>query len=256
MALSGLQPFSGAGLLDAQPAGHQGRDPLQWGPPQDQSAGQPAPPAADPVFVPGAEYGDHGSFGIATDHIPGAGEIVGVPVTGYLGPADPRWQEYQRNIRHVHGESTHDAPWHTTGRNIDDGHPLPAVRRLQVTDTTDQHAPNGTIVPSRDIWRSVELIVHNAAKLLNGPWIAYSERPFYNNVAIVAPQSDPTPDADIPGTGRTIGSPSNRYKGAGIAAIQDPGVAVAYMPPAEPATVPDTSTSPDVPSGLEWMTYG
>jgi hypothetical protein len=258
MALSGLTPFADSGLLDAQPAGKQGRDPAQWGIPQGTRNNQPAPqPTPTPVAIPGGEFGMHGSFGIGPADEPGEGTIVGVPVTGIHGPADPRWQQYQSDITSAHSASTKDSPWAQYIKNPADGHPLAGIRRLQVTDITDQHAANATIVPTRDIWRAAEVIVHNVAKTLLVPIISYSERAFYNNIAIVAPQTQQPDPLTLDGTGRQVFSPANTYATTGIAAVQDPGVAVAYQPPAEPDVQPDNSDeSADTNSGLEWMTYG
>lgn len=256
-AVGGVTPYYEGGIADATPAGHQGRDPAQWGRPQDQSAGQAAPAAPTPVAIPGAEFAQHGTFGIAIDPAPGAGRITGVPVTGYLGPADPRWQDWQEDITQARSAGTDDEPWYTEGRNIDDGHPDPYGRRLQVTDITDQHAANGTIVPARGIFRARELVVRNVAKLLLVPIIDYSERPMYPSIAIVAPQTTQPDPYLLEGTGRYVGSPANTYATTGLAQLQDPGVASAYESPAEPAYLPDTQESAAVPAtGLDWLSYG
>lgn len=255
MALDGLTPFGQQGLLDADPAGQQGRDPGQWGIPQDQSRGEPPPAAPTPVFAPGGEYGTGGSFGLHTDVVPGAGEIISVPVTGYLGPADPQWQEWQQELTAAHGDATGDEPYGLYPRTPDDGHPSAATRRLQVSDSTDQHAANATITPSFDVWRAAEMIVHNVAKTLLVPILHYSERPFYNNIAITAPETTQPGAVTIPGTGREIMSPSNLYSGTVYA--YDPGVASAYEQPAEPVITSDNEAAAMAPAqGASWMSYG
>lgn len=262
MALTGLTPFGQQGVLDADPAGVQGRDIAQWGTPQQdqaQWAGEPAPGAPTPVFAPGAEYGMGGDYGLHTDVVPGAGPIVSVPVTGYKGPADPAWQQWQSDIIAARANDTHDEPWDKHIKNPADGHPSVATRRLQVTDTTDQHAANATITPSLDIWRTAELIVHNVAKTLLVPIIHYSERPFYNNVAITAPQTQQPAGFEQDGTGRYQMSPANTYASTGIGSeyAYDPGIAQAYEQPAEPAVTPDSGLAQTAPAmGESWLNYG
>lgn len=252
----GLTPFYEGGIADATPTGTQGRDPAQWGTPQAENAqSQPAPAAQAPVWVPGMEFSPLVEPGLP-EPVPGAGPIVGIPVTGYRGPADDRWQQWQDELAGLHGTDTCDAPAQLYPRDPQDGRPLPAVRRLQVTDTTDQHDTTGAIIPAFGPWRAVERIVHNVAKWLPelGPVIPYSERPFYQDLAITAPETTQPAPVSIPGTGRLIFSPANTSALAAIAATQDPGVAVAYAQPADPQVTADTSTA--LPAQEDWLSYG
>jgi hypothetical protein len=259
--LAGLSPFGEQGILDATPEGVQGRNPAQWGSPQGNAQDQASPAAPTPEFAPGAEYGISDGYGLKTDIVPGEGPIITLPVTSvtYLGPADPRWQEYQQEIITARASDTHDEPYGRHLRTPSDGHPSPAKRRLQVTDSTNQYAANGTIVPSRDIWRAAEVIIHNVAKTLWVPILKYSERPFYNNIAITAPQTDQPNAVEIPGTGRDLMSPQNTYEGTGIGSqyAYNPGVTVAYEQPSEPAVTPDNSAAVSQPGmGGSWLSYG
>ena len=255
--MSGLAPFGTAGVFDATVTGTQGRDPAQWGMPQGNAQTQPAPaPEAHPVYVPGDEFSGGGAFGVTGDD-PGAGVLVGVPVTGYLGPADPRWQAWQDDLTAARSGATEIPPYARHLRTPADGSPLPGSRRLQVTDDTDQYAANGTIVPTRDVWRAVERIVHNVAKTLWEPIIPYSERAFYNNIAIVAPESSQPGGVQLDGTGRLQLSAANSYASTGYALQQDPGVASAYAAPAEPAvTTTEPAGAAIAAPGADWVTYG
>jgi hypothetical protein len=263
MALAGLQPYESPNVYDNVATGQEGRDPGNWGTPNDPShgtlgAGDTVTPATGFTMAPGDEFafgdvdaylaGDYHGRVLDTTPInpPGFGESVPVPVTGYLTPADERHWAYEAELVQAHSEdlggplrARHVNPLAQGGNND-------AAWQMRATDRGSTYNDNGSLVsmpgsgrPALDLYR-----YGDESKMLKGPVVGYGERPMLNNIAAVAAQSEAP---------RSILSPSNRPDP--FFAAVNPGPGVVYQSPPDPQIIAAT-TSTEVMGGLEWMTYG
>jgi len=260
MALAGLQPWQAPNVFSNEVTGTEGRDPAQWGTPNDPShgtlgAGDTVTPATGFSMAPGDEFafGDidayltedyHGRV-LDTTPIdpPGIGESVGVPVTGYMTPHDERHWDYEAGLVAVH-QDDQGGPLRARHVNpLAQGQARDAAWQMRATDRGSTYNDNGSLVslpgserPALDLYR-----YGNESATLKGPVVDYGERPVTNNIAAVAAQSEAP---------RSILTPSNRPDPF-YAAI-NPGPGVVYQSPPDPQIVAAT-TSTEVMGGLEWM---
>jgi hypothetical protein len=262
VALTGLQPYEQSTVFDNTETGSEGRDPSNWGTPNDPAhgvlgSGDTATPASGFQMAPGDEF----AFGDIEDYLtegyhghvldttpinpPGIGEDVPVPVTGYGTPHDERHWEAEAGLVEAHSQ--------------DSGGPLravyvnpPAPGRESVTAWQMLATNRGAVIggPYNDSGLQVsspgsmrpalDLSTHNRAKMLLRPVVPYGERPWFNNIAAITAASEPP---------RTILSPGNDYPDY---LVKDPGPGTVYQSPPDPQMVPATA-SQEVPGGLEWM---
>jgi hypothetical protein len=263
MALTGLQPFEAPNTYDNVATGQEGRDPANWGTPNDPShgvlgSGDTVTPATGFSMAPGDEFafGDIESYlsedyhGVVFDttpiNPPGIGVDVGVPL-GYSHADDPRRGEAEDELTQAHSldmggplrarnywgpnpGKSHNAPWQmrATNRGATIGGPY-GDSGLQVSEP-------GSDRPALDLYR-----YGNESRMLKEPIVDYGERPWTNNIAAVTAQSEDP---------RSILSPSNRPSPY-FAAIS-PGHGVVWESPPDPVMAAPT-TSAEVPVGLEWM---
>lgn len=263
MALTGLQPYEAPNVYNQTVTGQEGRDPSSWGTPNDPShgvlgAGDTVTPATGFSMAPGDEFafGDieayltedyHGQI-LDTTPIdpPGAGVSVAVPVTGYMTPADERHWEYEAELTAVH-QADMGGPLRARHVNpLQQGQAHDSAWEMRATNRGSTYNDNGSLVslpgserPALDLYR-----YGDESKMLREPIVDYGERPWLNNIAAVTAQSEAP---------RSILAPSNRPEP--FFAAVSPGPGVVWQSPPDPQIVAQT-TSAEVPSGLEFMTYG
>jgi len=262
-----LRPFQEANVYDNQVTGTEGRDPANWGTPNDPShgvlgSGETHTPADSFTMAPGDEFAfgnfdetglDEGQFGYVLDTTPyqpdGAGVDVAVPVTGYATPTDPRHWAAEAELvsahqddrggplraRHVNplAQGTENvAAWQmrATNRGANIGGPYNDAGLLVSEPGSDRPA--------------LDISTHNRAHMLRVPIIDYGERPWTNNIAAVAARSEPP---------RSILSPSNVHN-PGFMGIS-PGPGVVYQAPPDPQIVAQTVSSGPA-DDYGFMTYG
>jgi len=260
MALTGLQPWEQSDTFNNTGTGQEGRDPAQWGTPNDPShgtlgAGDTVTAATGFVMAPGDEFafGDIEAYLTADYHgrildttpidPPGFGESVPVPVTGYMTPHDEEHWAYEAELVQVHGE---DQGGPLRARHVNplaQGDAHDAAWQMRATNRGSTYNDNGSLVslpgsdrPALDLYR-----YGDESKMLKEPIIDYGERPVTNNIAAVAAQSEGP---------RSILSPSNRPDP--FFAAVNPGPGVVYQSPPDPQIMAAT-VSTEVPGGLEWM---
>jgi len=259
-ALAGLQPFESPTVFNNEATGTEGRDPAQWGTPNDPAhgtlgAGDTVTAATGFSMAPGDEFafgdieaylteGYHGQI-LDTTPIspPGYGESVPVPVTGYLTPADERHWDYEAQLVTVH-QDDQGGPLRARHVNpLQQGRADDAAWQMRATNRGSTYNDNGSLAslpgsdrPALDLYR-----YGNESAMLKEPIVGYGERPMLNNIASVAAQSEAP---------RTILSPSNRP--APFFAAVSPGPGVVYQSPPDPQITAQT-VSAEVPAGLEWM---
>jgi len=257
--LQGLQPFEAPAVYSNTPTGMEGRDPSQWGTPNDPShgvlgAGDTVTPATGFTMAPGDEFafGDIDSYlvenyhGVVLDttpiNPPGVGVDVGVPLVGMYGWTDPRWQEMEAELVAAHQIDTGGPLRRYHVNPLAQGTESVTAWEMRATNRGSTYDERGALVslPGSDR-PALDISTHNRAKMLKEPIVDYGERPVFNNIAAVTTQSEDP---------RSILSPSNRYNPA-FAAI-NPGRGVIYAAPQDPEMVAPTVSS-EVPIGLEWM---
>jgi hypothetical protein len=260
MALAGLQPFESPNVFNNEVTGQEGRDPANWGTPNDPShgtlgAGDTITPATGFSMAPGDEFafGDVEQYLTADYHgrildttpvnPPGYGESVAVPVTGYMTPHDERHWDYEAQLTEAHSQDE-GGPLRARHVNpLDQGQAGDAAWQMRATNRGSTYNDNGSLAslpgsdrPALDLYR-----YGNESKMLKEPIIDYGERPVLNNIAAVTAQSEAP---------RSILSPSNRP--APFFAAVSPGPGVVYQSPPDPQIVAQT-VSTEVMGGLEWM---
>ena len=117
---------------------------------------------------------------------------------------------------------------------------------MRATNRGSTYNDNGSLVsmPGSDR-AALDLYRYgNESKMLREPIVDYGERPMLNNIAAVTAQSEAP---------RSILTPSNRPDPffMGVA----PGPGTVWASPPDPQMIAQT-TSAEVPSGLEFVTYG
>ena len=257
----GLQPFESANVYDNVATGQEGRDPANWGTPNDPShgtlgSGDTVTPASGFQMAPGDEFAfgdienylDEDYHGVVLDttpiNPPGYGESVRVPVTGYGTPHDADHWEYEARLVEMHSQDG-GGPLRAEHVNPQDqGQEHITVWPMTATNRGSTYEDNGALVSLPGSSRpALDNSTHNSARMLRVPVIDYGERPFFNNIAAVTAQSEEP---------RSILSPSNEWSGN---VLNDPGPGVVWQSPPDPQINPVT-TSSEVPAGLDWMTYG
>lgn len=261
MALTGLQPFEAPAVYANTATGAEGRDPAQWGTPNDPAhgelgSGNTVTPASGFQMAPGDEFAfgdidaylDQGHHGYVLDttpvNPPGIGESVAVPVTGYGTPHSPEHWEYEAQLVEAHSQDSGGPARALTVPPPDHGSESVAAWEMLASnrgatvggpygDTGLQVSSGGSTRPALD------LSVHNRAKMLRVPIVDYGERPWFNNVAAVT-------TANQQGT---YLSPDGNYP---VNLVNDPGPGVVWESPPDPQIVAQT-TSAQVNPGLEWM---
>lgn len=263
MTLAGLQPYQAPNTYNQVVTGQEGRDPSNWGTPNDPShgvvgAGDTVTAATGFSMAPGDEFafGDidayltpdyHGQI-LDTTPIdpPGAGYSVAVPVTGYMTPTDDRHWEYEAQLVAVHQQDM-GGPLRARRVNpLAQGEAHDAAWQMRATNRGATYNDNGSLVslPGSDR-AALDLYRYgDESKMLREPIVDYGERPMLNNIAAVTAQSEDP---------RSILSPSNQPDPFFAAVAPGPGVV--WQSPPDPQMIAQT-TSAEVPSGLEWMSYG
>ena len=264
------QPYEQPNIYDQQVTGTEGRDPANWGTPNDPSHGvlgsgdYPEYPGTQFVMAPGDEFafGDvetyldeadapAGRVLDTTAYQPdGYGVSVPVPVTSvYNGPGDPETLAYEAELVRVHQDdqggplrARHVNPQAQGTEDVQAWQMLATNRGATVggpyNDSGLQVSSPGSLRPALDN------STHNRAKMLKRPIIDYGERPMLNNIAAVAAQSEPP---------RTAYQPSNLYNPAFMQIDGGPGVV--YQSPPDPVmAAPAAATGAAADYG--WSTYG
>ena len=262
-----LRPFQEANVYDNTVTGVEGRNPQDWGTPNDPShgvlgSGDTPTPADSFTMAPGDEFAfgnfdesglDEGQFGYVLDTTPylpdGYGTSVGVPMVGLFGPADPRRIEYEAEVVTVHQDDR--------GGPLRARHVNPLAQGTENVAAWQMRATNrgatiggpyndaGQLVSSPGSDRpALDFTTHNRAKMLKRPIIDYGERPWTNNIAAVAARSEPP---------RSILSPSNNHNPAFMGV--NPGPGVVYQAPPDPQIVAQ-SVSPGPADDYGFMSYG
>lgn len=261
MAFTGLQPFEAPAVYQNTVTGTEGRDPANWGTPNDPShgtlgSGATVTPASGFQMAPGDEFAfgdisqylEPGYHGYVLDSTPinppGVGESVAVPVTGYDTPVSPEHWAYEAELVEAHSEDMGGPARALTVPPPDDGQENVAAWQMRATNygakTGGPYGDTGLLTSQPGSTRpALDLSVHNRAKMLLQPVVGYGERPWFNNVAAVT-------TANTPGVHL---SPDGAYP---VNQITDPGPGVVWESPADPQIVAQT-TSAQVNPGLEWM---
>ena len=262
------EPFEQPNIYDNQVTGAEGRNPSDWGTPNDPShgvlgSGDYDYPAQQFTMAPGDEFafGDIETYLDEADapagrildvtalQPDGYGVSVPVPVTGYMTPSDPEHWAYEAELVAVHQDdeggplrARHVNPLQQGTENVAAWQMLASNRGATIggpyNDSGQQVSSPGSARPALDN------STHNRAKMLIQPIIDYGERPWANNIAAVAAESEPP---------HSILSPSNEYNPAFMAVDGGPGVA--YQSPPDPvmaAPAPSTVTVTD----YGFTTYG
>jgi hypothetical protein len=261
-------PWEQSVTFNNQVTGAEGRNPQDWGTPNDPShgvlgSGDYDYPAQQFVMAPGDEFafGDVESYldegdapaGRVLDATAfqpdGTGVSVPVPVTGYMTPDDPEHWAYEAELVQVHQDdqggplrARHVNPLQQGQENVQAWQMLATNRGATVggpyNDSGLQVSSPGSARPALDN------STHNRARMLKQPIIDYGERPWMNNIAAIAQESEPP---------RTILSPSNEYNPAFMAV--DPGQGVVYQSPPDPVmAAPAVSSAAAGDYG--WTSYG
>ena len=262
MALTGLQPYEQSTVYDNTATGTEGRDPANWGTPNDAShgvlgSGDTTTPATGFSMAPGDEFafGDiysyldedyHGHVLDTTPvNPPGAGVDVGVPVTGYGTPHDERHWEAEAELVAAHSEGMGGPLRARLVNPPAPGQETVSAWQMRATNRGatigGPYDGSGHLVSSAGSDRpALDLSVHNRARMLLQPIVGYGERPWFNNIAAVTAASEAP---------RSILSPGNAYP---VNVLNDPGPGAVYQSPPDPQIVP-AATSQEIPAGLEWM---
>jgi len=266
--LAPFAPFEEPNVYDQQVTGTEGRNPQDWGTPNDPShgvlgSGDTLTGASAFSMAPGDEFcfGDVESYldeadapaGYVLDVTPfqpdGYGVSVPVPVTGYGTPHDPDHWAYEAELVQVHqddqGGPLRARLVNPLAQGTEDVQAWPMLATNRGATIGGPYDDSGHLVSSGGSARpALDNSTHNRAKMLREPIVDYGERPMLNNIAAVAAQSEAP---------RSILSPSNApdpaFMGAGG------GQGVVYQSPPDPviaAPAVSTGTAPD----YGWSTYG
>lgn len=263
-ALSGMQPFESPNVFNQSVTGNEGRDPSQWGTPNDPShgvlgAGDTHTPADGFTMAPGDEFAfgdvtqylDEGYHGHVLDVTPINPDGIGVSVAhgganaNWIHPHNEQGQVIEQELIQAH-QMDMGGPLREMWVNPpDQGSESVTAWEMRATNRGAQvggpYNDSGLLVSSPGSMRpALDNSTHNRAKMLRVPIVDYGERPWLNNIAAVTAQSE---DA------RSILSPSNSYPDY---IVQDPGEGTAYAAPADPQ-MGAPATSNEVLIGLEWM---
>jgi hypothetical protein len=247
LAPFGPEPWEQPNIYDNAVTGTEGRDPENWGTPNDPShgvlgSGDYGYPADGFSMAPGDEFafggfdgyaaGDDAPAGRVLDVTPfqpdGVGVSVPVPVTGYGTPHDAEHWAYEAELVAVHQDdqggplrARHVNPLQQGTENIA---VWPMLATNRGATIGGPYNDSGQLVSSGGSARpALDNSTHNRARMLKEPIIDYGERPWTNNIAAVAAESDPP---------RSILSPSNEYNPAFMQVDGGPGVA--YQSPPDP----------------------
>jgi hypothetical protein len=263
-----VPPYEQPNVYDNQVTGVEGRNPQDWGTPNDPSHGMLGSgegqqyPGAQFVMAPGDEFafGDVENYldeadapgGILLDTTPfqpdGYGVSVPVPVTGYDTVYSPDHWEYEAELVGVHQDdqggplrARHVNPLQQGTEDVQAWEMVASNRGATVggpySDSGQQVSSPGSLRPALD------LSTHNRAKMLKQPIIDYGERPMLNNIAAVTAQSE-APHGTY--------QPSNVYNPAFMGVDGGPGVV--YQSPPDPVmAAPAASTSAADDYG--WSSY-
>lgn len=263
-----LRPFQEANVYDNTVTGVEGRNPQDWGTPNDPShgilgSGDTLTGAATFSMAPGDEFafGDVESYldeadaphGYVLDTTPyqpdGAGVDVPVAMWGLYGPGDPRRIQMEADLVAAH-QVDMGGPLRARHVNpLDQGQEFVAAWQMRATNrgatVGGPYGDSGLQVSSPGSDRpALDFTTHNRAKMLRVPIIDYGERPWMNNVAAVAAESEAP---------RSILSPSNTYDPAFMQI--DPGPGVVYQSPPDPQIVAQ-SVSAGPADDYGFMSYG
>jgi hypothetical protein len=265
----GPSPYEEPNIYDNEVTGTEGRNPSDWGTPNDTSHGvlgsgdYPEYPGQQFVMAPGDEFAfgdvetylgeDAAPAGRVLDTTPfqpdGYGVSVPVPVTGYMTPSDPAHWEYEAELVQVHQDdqggplrARHVNPLQQGQENVQAWEMLATNRGATIggpyNDSGLQESSPGSLRPALDN------STHNRAKMLKVPIVDYGERPWTNNIAAVAGESDEPQGTYMP---------SNVYDPTFMAIDGGPGVV--YQSPPDPV-ISAPASSDGVVYDYGFTTYG
>lgn len=244
MAVGGVTAFDANAYSQSTVVGQQGRDPAQWGVPNDPAhavtgPGQTPFPADTYAGMPGGEYAYHGPLGAAEGH----GQVLDVtpidPPGSAVSVAIGNTPDVQDALQRAHAVDEGGPLRAVTVNPPDLGAPWAARWDMQASDYGRTYAPNGTLVSTPGARQAHDFYQGNHKGILYR-LIDYGERVLLNNIAAVTARSNPAQSAYMP---------SNAYPEN---VQQNPGPGVAWQSPPDPTIVAPTTTA-EVNTGLEWM---